>query len=375
MKIEAKGPIIGDNEAWFYDWIGWKCTSPGKIARMLEDAAGDEVILEINSTGGSVMAGYEIYENLMNYAGKITAHVIIACSAATFLACAADETRISDGGIFMIHNVQSYAEGDYRDMQMEADALKQFNEGVINIYERKTGKTREELQQLMDRDTYMAPALAIEQGFVDGYIHERKESQEKQPEDVANFVRSVAASTMPMIPVGKLQELATTLKNLDVHGEVALAQLGENETKQNIGGNAGSDREKGGENKMTLEEFLAANAGEQAKIDSLINEARIQGATEERERLKSLDTISATVPSEMLAEAKYGETPMDGPTLAYQAMVAGTRAAAAYMADAMKDVEASGAESVGIGTPDAGQETVDESDEMANHVNQVKGRK
>lgn len=377
MKIEAKGPIISDDEAWFYDWLGWKCTNPGKVAKMLEEAAGDEVILEINSTGGSVMAGYEIYKNLKDYAGKVTAHIIVACSAATFLACAADEARISDGGIFMIHNVQSYAEGDYRDMQMEAEALKQFNEGIINIYERKTGKSREELQQLMDQNTYMAPELAIEHGFVDGYIYEKTQAQEKQQEDIAVFAHSVAASGTPLIPVDKLRELAAALKN-DARMEVAPVQPkdGRAEKGQNTG-DTGSDnkQKKGGANKMTLKEFLAENPEGETEINGLINEALDQGAANERERLKSLDAISATVPAEMLADAKYGENLMDGPSLAYQAMVRGEKAAAAYMAAAVQDVESSGSKGVGIGTPDAGQEESDESDEMAGYINQARGRR
>lgn len=376
MKIEAKGPIISDEEAWFYDWLGWKCTNPSKVAKILEEAAGDEVLLEINSTGGSVMAGYEIYKNLKDYAGKVTAHIIVACSAATFLACAADDVRISDGGIFMIHNVQSYTEGDYRDMQMEAEALKQFNEGIINIYERKTGKGREELQQLMDRNTYMGPELAIEYGFVDGYIYEK--TQAKKQEGMAAFVHSVAASSTPLIPADKLRDLAVALKN-NVKEEVAPVQPdGQANTGQNIGDKeAGSDNkaEKGGVKRMTLEQFLAENPEGKTELDKLICEAMNSGETKERERLKSLDAISATVPANMLEEAKYGENPMDGPTLAYQAMVKGEKAAAAYMADAMKDVEESGSNDVGIGTPDAGQEQSDESDEMSRYINQTRGRK
>lgn len=376
VKIEAKGPIIDDDSAWFYDWFGWKYTSPGKIARALEAAAGDDVTVEINSTGGLVMDGYEIYKSLMDYEGKITAHVIVACSAATFLACAADETRISDGGIFMIHNVQSYAEGDYRDMQMEADSLKQFNEGIINIYVRKTGRSREELQQLMDKDTYMAPALAIEYGFVDGYIYERQETPEEQPQaDVAGFVHSIAASGIPVISGDKIKEFMAALEGLHTDSQVAPVQPDvQNRETQNTGIDAASDKsKKGGDNKMTLEEFLAENAEEQAKLDARIKAARDEGTAQEQERLKSLDAISATVPAEMLAEAKYGEKPMDGPALAYQAMIKGERAAAAYMADALEDVRASGSGDVGTGNPDAGQQAGDESDDLAGYINRQKG--
>ena len=126
---------------------------------------------------------------------------------------------------------------------------------------------------------------------------------------------------------------------------------------------------------MTLKEFLAENPEGKTEIDDLLNEALARGTSEERERLRTLDAISATVPAEMLAEAKYGKNPVDGPTLAYQAMVKGEKVAAAYMTSAIEDVKASGSMDVVIGTPDAGMEETDESDELADYINRAKGRK
>lgn len=369
-KIEAKGPIVSSESAWFYNWIGWQCTDPARISRELEQAAGDEVVLEINSTGGSVMAGYEIYKSIMDYPGKVTAHIIIACSAATFLACAADEARISDGGIFMIHNVQSYADGDYRDMQMEADALRQFNEGLINIYERKTRKSREELQKLMDENTYMGPTMAIEQGFVDGLIYDQQGISVENEGKVNDFVCSLAASSIPAISADKAQKMLAALKKMNV----APVQHPYESHEQDIGSNAESDikQNEGGKNRMTLQEFLAENPEANAEIDALADEALAKGRAQERERIKSLDAISATVPAVMLTEAKYGESPLDGPTLAYQAMMKGEKAATAYMASAIRDVETSGATAVGVGSV-AEQEEKSEADMLAGFVNKSKG--
>ena len=137
-KINVKGPIISNDSAWLYHYFGWDATSPSMIAEGLEEAAGEDVIIEINSPGGICIYGYEMYTAIMNYEGNVTVHVISAMSAATLLVCAADKALISDTGIFMIHNTQSYAAGDYRDLQMEADALKEFNAGIINAYVRKT---------------------------------------------------------------------------------------------------------------------------------------------------------------------------------------------------------------------------------------------
>ena len=67
----------------------------------------------------------------------------------------------------MIHNVMTSASGDYRDMGQTADALKAANDSIINAYVEKTGMGREELQALMDKETYMSPQQAVDYGFVD----------------------------------------------------------------------------------------------------------------------------------------------------------------------------------------------------------------
>lgn len=398
-KINIKGPIVSNEVAEFYRWAGWDASCPNMLRDGLEEAAGDDVVIEINSPGGVCIYGYEMYTTLKEYEGKSTAHVISAMSAATLLACAADEALISDTGIFMIHNVQSIAEGDYRDMQMEADALREFNAGIINAYVRKTGKSREEIQALMDNDSYMSPQTAIEQGFVDGYMFGDPAGEK----DAVNIAAKVVAAGFPIIPdekakaimqVIKLAEVkgetpdpavleskrevngkdsATLLSNCGDKGKVALVQP---DNKQNIGGTAESDKsKKGGKTNMSLAELLADAPEAKAELDAMIAKARTEGLNAERDRMKSLDAISGTVTAEALNDAKYGDNPIDGPALAYQAMVNGNKLAEAYMAAAKEDSKESGVDGVGIGTPDAGEEQTDEADEMAAHVNRTKGGK
>ena len=384
-KINIKGPIVSNSTAWLYNYFGWDASCPDTLRKGLEEAAGDEVVIEINSPGGVCVYGYEMYTALKEYEGRTTAHVISAMSAATLLVCAADEALISDTGIFMIHNVQSMAEGDYRDMQMEADALREFNAGIINAYVRKTGRTREEIQSLMDNDSYMSPQTAIEQGFIDGYLFGDPNEGGSSAE---NLAEKVIAADIPIIPEDKAKSIIQAIRLSDAGMEDSMDQTAENggekgevapmqlSHEQNNGAAAVSDKSKEGEKrKMTLEELLAENPDAKKEIDAMTAAARAEGRKAEKERLQSLDAISATVTAEALHEAKYGENPVDGPALAYQAMVSGNKLAAAYMAAAKEDSKLSGAEDVGLGTPDAGEKQTDEADEMAAYVNKVKGGK
>lgn len=364
VKINVKGPIVDNDTAWLYHYFGWDAVCPNDIEKGLADAAGDDVILEINSSGGICVYGYEMYKAVMEYTGKVTAHVISAMSAATLVACAADETLMSDAAIYMIHNAQSKAQGDYRDMHMEGQALEEFNAGIINVYMKKTNMSREEIQSLMDKDTYMSPGKAIELGFADGYIFGQPDNNNDDDGSASNFVNGIVASATNIIPEGKAKDIIRLIKNSET---------------QPVGKNAGADIQsninEGGNEKMTLSEFLTENPEASSEIDIIKSESEERGRNAERERIKSLDAIANTVKAEALYAAKYGEKPLDGPTLAYQALVDGEKLAKAYMDDAKKDSGDSGVDDVGIGTPDAGGKETDESDEMAAYINKSKGGK
>ena len=335
IEINVKGPIVSNSQKWMYRWLGMEACAPKDIEDKLKDAKGEDVVLQINSNGGVATAGFEMYTLLKEYEGKVTARIIgAAMSAASIIACAADECLISDAAIFMIHNTQCYAEGDYRDMEQEADALKQYNEAIINVYEKKTGKSREELQKMMDNNTYMSPKRAIELGFVDGYIFEETNPDNKEGLLVVN-------AEMPIIRESTVKKIKQALffmenkgKSTESHGEEGDLSIKNKEGKE-------------GNEKMTLEEFLKENPEEQAAVDKMVKEARTsgmeEGAEKERERLQELDAISKTVTSDALNEAKYGEKRTDAKTLAYECLVEDSKKAAAYMEEAKKDAEDSGA--------------------------------
>ena len=106
--INVKGEIINSRNQWVYDYLGIEATSPKKISDELKAAAGEEVEIHINSPGGDVFAGSEIYTALRSYSGKLRIKIVgIAASAASVVA-QAGESEISPTGMFMIHNVRTW---------------------------------------------------------------------------------------------------------------------------------------------------------------------------------------------------------------------------------------------------------------------------
>lgn len=336
VKVNVKGPIVTNGQKWLYDYFEMDACAPSDISKALEEADGEDIEVYINSNGGVCTAGFEIYTLLKEYSGKVTAKIIgAAMSAASIIACAADECLISDAGIFMIHNTQSYTEGDYRDMEAEADALKQFNEAIVNVYEKKTGKSREELADLMDKNTYMAAEKAIELGFVDDYMFKVSESDTE--------AMLVVNAETPLFTDAMVQKVKKLVLNQRKSAVLPSAN-GDLSIKNN----------KGGNEKMTLEEFLKENPEQQAAVDTMVQGARAEGEAEgaknERARLKELDAIAKSVTAEALKEAKYGENAKDAKTLAFEAMVDDTKKAAAYMDQAKNDSGEAGTDKVGAGS-------------------------
>lgn len=187
MRIDIKGDIVDDDMLEFYEWWGAPATAPKSVLAALNQAAeGEEIDVYINSPGGSVFAGAEIYSELRQR--NVTVHITgLAASAASVIACAGRRTLISPAGCMMIHNVQTWAKGDYRDMQKMADTLKKVNQTISTAYTEKTGKEEKELLRLMDAETWMPAAVCVEQGFCDGVEERRQEKENKTLRPAAGF--------------------------------------------------------------------------------------------------------------------------------------------------------------------------------------------
>lgn len=163
--IDIKGPIITNDDKWIYDWFGVSYCCPADIRSQLDEVANDEgVQVVINSSGGDIFAASEIYDMLAE--SKATIKVVFAASAASYIACAC-KSEIVPTGMLMIHNVSSYAAGDYNDMAHESGVLLKASKAVATAYRLKTGMTEDELIGLMDKETWLTADEAVEKGFID----------------------------------------------------------------------------------------------------------------------------------------------------------------------------------------------------------------
>lgn len=172
--IEIKGVIVMNDYKEVYDWFGIECTSPTDVINQLStDDSPVEII--INSGGGHVDAGNEIYARLKAYKGEVTTKTYsTAASAASIIAMAGDKVEISPTAQFMIHNVSGMSDGDFRAHAHEAKVLEGYNKAIANAYTIKTGKSEEEILQMMNDETWLNAQRAVENGFADSILFENK---------------------------------------------------------------------------------------------------------------------------------------------------------------------------------------------------------
>ena len=155
------------------DWFGG--VSAKDFVPQLNALDVDTIHLRINSPGGDVFDGRAMATALRNHKAKVVAHIDgQACSAATYIALAADEVEIADGGFFMIHNAWTMAMGNSGDLLETAALLDKVDASIVADYQRKTGKSAEQIAQWMADTTWFTAQEAVENGFADRIMEGQK---------------------------------------------------------------------------------------------------------------------------------------------------------------------------------------------------------
>lgn len=167
-RINLKGPLIANNSQEVYDYYGMEAASAKSIIEKLPEDNSD-IVLEVNSNGGLVTVGSEIYTALRNYKGKVTAEITgMAASAASVAVMGADKVVMSPTAQMMVHKALfNWVSGNSDDLDKAANALKSSDKAIVNAYVAKTGLSEDEIMNLMRNETFMSAQDAVEKGFAD----------------------------------------------------------------------------------------------------------------------------------------------------------------------------------------------------------------
>lgn len=183
--IDITGSIVSDDYGRYYDKYNIPCCYPAKVKDILAKANGEDIEININSGGGNIFAGFEIYTAILTYKGNVKINVTgLAASAASVIMCAG-ECRISPVGTVMIHCCSTYSEGNRIDMEKTAEMLGTVDDNIANAYIAKTGMSRENALAMMEKTTWLTADKAVEIGLCSGFIEKVNTSAqagEKSPD-------------------------------------------------------------------------------------------------------------------------------------------------------------------------------------------------
>ncbi len=216
MRIGIKGLIVPNDDAWIYDLFEFENTSPKAVEDALQQAetTGEDVDIDINSPGGDVFSGSEIYSAIRAYKGNVNIHVVgIAASAASVIACAA-HSDISPTAQMMVHRVSTSATGNVNDMNHAAAMLQQADRAIAAAYVAKSGMSEHDALDMMDAETWLTAQDAVDYGLIDEIAQSAQETSQTS---------RLAASAADMLPPDVIATMQERKKKLEA--EISLMRL------------------------------------------------------------------------------------------------------------------------------------------------------
>jgi len=192
-RIFAAATKNGELELLIYDSIGESFWGGGVTAESIKqklDEAGDvsKISVRINSPGGDVFEGSAIYSLLSQHKAPVECYVDgLAASAAFTIAMAADTIHISESAMMMCHNAWGMCIGSASDMEQTAGVLSKVSGTMRDIYSKRSGMKADQVQELMDAETWMTAEEAVEQGFADDVISRDDEDDEEAQALAASY--------------------------------------------------------------------------------------------------------------------------------------------------------------------------------------------
>jgi ATP-dependent protease ClpP protease subunit len=174
------------------DWYGGGITS-AMVQQASDEMKNTKLTVRINSPGGVADEGIAIYNILRRHPGGVdTVIESLAASAASVIALAGNKRTTLRGGRWMIHKAMTIAIGNSEDMQQVAKMLDTYDRSLVDIYGKAiTGKSSDEIMQLLGEETWYTGEESVAAGLSTGYDDE--DESEMEPMNAAWFSKAPAA--------------------------------------------------------------------------------------------------------------------------------------------------------------------------------------
>lgn len=172
--VELRAIAADTTEILIMEEIGFWGITAREFAEKLAGVTTPNIVVRISSPGGDVFDGLAIYNALRSHGAAVTTIVEgLAASAASFIALAGTTVRMQESAMMMIHRAWGLAIGNEADMTDMAATLKKIDGQLAGIYAKKTGKSVDDMLELMAGEsdgTWFTADEAKEIGLADEII-------------------------------------------------------------------------------------------------------------------------------------------------------------------------------------------------------------
>jgi ATP-dependent Clp protease protease subunit len=165
-EVSPESAAEAIRKLWYLELIG-----PGK-----------PITLIIHSPGGSVDAGFAVWDQIKMISAPVTTVVTgLAASMGSILSlCAAKGRRFATPNArILIHqpSIHGGLRGQASDLEIHAREILKLRARIVQLYVEATGKDREFIAQAIERDTWLSADEAKEFGLIDKVISNFKDIQ------------------------------------------------------------------------------------------------------------------------------------------------------------------------------------------------------
>lgn len=175
-----------------------------------------EILVKINSGGGSMVEGFGIFSAIQSAISKgvkvITQNDGLAASMGGCILVAGEERKMVDFGLLMLHDPSIPSKVDDK----AAIMLKKFKESAIKMYAGKTSLSKKKLDKMMSEETWLNAEEALEMGFVTEIIKtgqkvDNQVTSSKDVEKILDVYNSIINNDFNEKPKRDMKKVALAL--------------------------------------------------------------------------------------------------------------------------------------------------------------------
>jgi ATP-dependent Clp protease protease subunit len=184
LQDEIERTLLQNRRLFFADEVNPESAADAirKLWYLELTAPGKPITIVIHSPGGSVDAGFAVWDQVKAISSPVTTVVTgLAASMGSILSLVAPKGRrfATANARILIHqpSIHGGVRGQASDLEIHAREILKLRARIITLYVEATGKDRETIAAAIERDTWLSAEEAREFGLIDKVITGFKEIQ------------------------------------------------------------------------------------------------------------------------------------------------------------------------------------------------------